>query len=112
MRNEVIPTEPVSRKRPRQSQPQTAAEVVTSAETDISVPKSAPVPHLDAHFGYDLSIAEMAAFNPSSYPNSNHNMGHPPEPLDPGFGTILPTAVDPGITTSNDAWLNVPMHFE
>lgn len=113
MRNEVIPTEPVSRKRPRQNQPQTAVGVVTGAVTDISVSESAPAPHLDAHLGYDLGIAEMAALNPSSYPNSSHNMGHPPEPLDPDFGTILPTAVDSGgITTSNDAWFNVPMHFE
>jgi hypothetical protein len=108
MRNEVIPTEPVSRKRLRQNQPQTAANV-----TDISVSESAIAPHLDAQFGYDLDIAEMTALNATSYPNSNHNMGHLPEPLDPGFGTILPTAVNSGgITTSNDAWFNVPMHFE
>lgn len=105
MRNEVIPAEPVSKKRPRQN---TAADV-----TDIPASEFAPAPHLDAQFGYDLDIAEMAALNASSYPNPNHNMGHFPEPLDPSFGTILPTAVNSGgITTSNDAWFNVPMHFE
>ena len=109
MRNEVIPTEPVSRKRPRQSQPPAAVEVhcvEAGAGTDISV---APAPHLDVHFGYSLGIAEMAALNPSPCPDSNHNMGHHPEPLDPGFGTILPTAIDSG---SSDTWFNVPMHFE
>lgn len=112
MRSETIPAEHVSRKRSRQSQLPNAVkahDVGTNSTTDT--PLSSVPPHLDAHFGYDPAISEMAGLNLSSGSDSNQNISHYPQPL--GLETILPTAVDSGAVTTNDgAWFNIPMHFE
>ncbi len=70
-------------------------------------------PHLDTHFGYDPGISEMAALNLSPGSDSNQNINHYSQPVDPSLETILPTAVDSGTVATNDgAWFNIPMHFE